>query len=147
MKRSPRLSFLPVFLIAATTAFAGQTETEIRAVLKSQQEAWNRGDIDGFMKGYARSRETIFVSDDSITRGWKTVRDRYHKKYSDRAKMGKLSFSELEVTALSPDQAVVLGRWQLTRADDQPRGRFTLLFRHLPEGWRIVHDHTSSAPK
>ena len=58
---------------------------EIRAVIQAQQEAWNRGDIDGFMNGYARSKSTIFVSEDTVTRGWQTVRDRYKKKYSDRA--------------------------------------------------------------
>ena len=120
-------------------------ENEIRAVIQAQQEAWNRGDIDRFMNGYARARSTIFVSEDSVTRGWETVRDRYRKKYTDRAKMGTLAFSDLEITLLSADSAVVIGRWKLKRPTDQPHGRFTLIFRHLPEGWRIVHDHTSAA--
>jgi ketosteroid isomerase-like protein len=118
---------------------------QIRSILSVQQDAWNRGDIDGFMNGYARSRSTIFVSEDSVRRGWETVRSRYKKKYSDRGKMGTLTFSDLEITSLSPDSAIVLGRWRLKRANDRPHGRFTLIFRHLPEGWRIVHDHTSAA--
>jgi uncharacterized protein (TIGR02246 family) len=118
---------------------------EIRAVLRAQQDAWNRGDIDGFMNGYARSVSTVFVSEDTVERGWETVRDRYRKKYSDRAKMGTLKFSDLEITLLSPDSAVVLGRWTLQRANDQPHGRFTLILKRLPEGWRIVQDHTSAA--
>jgi ketosteroid isomerase-like protein len=118
---------------------------QIRSVLRAQQDAWNRGDIDAFMNGYARSRSTIFVSEDTVRRGWETVRDRYRKKYSDRAKMGLLTFSDLEITTLGSDAAVALGRWKLKRAQDQPHGRFTLIFRRLPEGWRIVHDHTSVA--
>ena len=118
---------------------------EIQSVLTAQQDAWNRGDIDAFMNGYARSASTVFVSGDEVERGWETVRDRYRVKYSDRAKMGALSFSDTEVTMLSPDPAVVLGRWKLKRATDEPRGRFTLIFKRLPEGWRIVHDHTSAA--
>src|SRR5206468_10214077 len=66
-------------------------------------------------------------------------------RYSDRAKMGTLSFSDIEVTMLSLDAAVVLGRWRLKRANDEPHGRFTLIFKRLPEGWRIVQDHTSAA--
>jgi ketosteroid isomerase-like protein len=120
--------------------------TEIQSVLTAQQDAWNRGDIDAFMNGYARSASTVFVSEDEIRRGWETVRDRYRVKYSDRAKMGTLSFSDIEVTMLSPDAAGVLGRWRLKRANDEPHGRFTLIFKRLPEGWRIVHDHTSAAP-
>ena len=128
---------------------------EIRAVLSRQQEAWNHGDIDGFMKGYARAETTIFVSGDEVTRGWQTVRDRYLKKYGDRAKMGTLTFSDLEIEQLGPDSAIALGRWELKRANDpppqgsgaagNPHGRFTLIFRHTPDGWRIVHDHTSAA--
>jgi len=119
---------------------------QIRSVLSAQRDAWNRGDIDGFMNGYARSASTVFASEDTIRRGWETVRERYRKKYSDRAKMGTLTFSDLEITLLSPDAAVVLGRWGLKRAKDSPHGRFTLIFKRLPEGWRIVHDHTSAAP-
>ena len=89
---------------------------EIRAVIQAQQEAWNRGDIDGFMNGYARSRSTIFVSEDTVTRGWQTVRDRYKKKYSDRAKMGTLKFSNLEITPLGADSALALGRCKGKRA-------------------------------
>lgn len=113
--------------------------------MQAQQEAWNRGDIDSFMNGYARSKSTIFVSEDTVTRGWETVRARYRKKYSDREKMGTLTFSDLEITPLGPDSAVGLGRWKLKRANDQPHGRFTLIFRHSADGWRIVHDHTSAA--
>src|SRR5437870_11434519 len=84
-------------ILASTIVSAAPPEQEIRAVLQSQQEAWNRGDIDGFMNGYARG-PTVFVSEDKVTRGWETVRDRYRKKYSDRAKMGTLTFSDLEIT-------------------------------------------------
>jgi uncharacterized protein (TIGR02246 family) len=128
---------------------------EIRAVLSRQQEAWNHGDIDSFMNGYARAETTVFVSGDEVTRGWQTVRDRYLKKYGDRAKMGTLTFSDLEIEQLGPDSAIALGRWELNRANDpppqgsgaagNPHGRFTLIFRHTPDGWRIVHDHTSAA--
>jgi len=118
---------------------------QIRSILSAQQDAWNRGDIDGFMNGYARSKSTIFISEDTLRRGWETVRDRYKKKYSDRGKMGLLTFSDLEITPLSSDTAVVLGRWKLKRAKDRPHGRFTLIFRKSADGWRIVHDHTSAA--
>jgi ketosteroid isomerase-like protein len=116
---------------------------EIRAVMAAQVAAWNRGDIDGFMQGYARSDATEFVSGDKVTRGWQTVRDRYRKKYGSREKMGRLTFSDITITPLAADAAIVLGRWQLVRRGDKPHGVFTLLFRRTPAGWRIVHDHTS----
>jgi uncharacterized protein (TIGR02246 family) len=117
----------------------------IQVVLKAQSDAWNRGDIEGYMDGYARSADTIFISGDNITRGWQTVLERYKKNYNSLEKMGTLVFSELEINVLTNDAAVVSGRWHLQRAKDEPHGRFTLIFRKTKQGWRIVHDHTSSA--
>lgn len=118
----------------------------VRAVLDEQVAAWNRGDVEAFMDGYARSAETTFVSGATVVRGWQTVLERYRKNYGSREKMGTLAFSELEIQLLAPESALVLGRWQLTRADDSPHGRFTLVLRRTAPGWRIVHDHTSAAP-
>ena len=117
----------------------------IRAVLDAQRDAWNKGDIEGYMDGYDRSDNTVFVSGDTVTHGWKTVLERYQKVYDTREKMGELSFSDLEITLLSKDSAVVLGRWLLKRSKDEPHGRFTLIFKKTKRGWRIVHDHTSSS--
>jgi len=141
------LLVLGAAILVATDEKSGNAPiiSEIRAVLRAQQEAWNRGDIDSFMNGYARADTTVFVSGDEVMRGWQTVRDRYLKKYSDRAKMGTLTFADLEIEQLGPDSAVALGRWELKRASDSPHGRFTLILRKTPDGWRIVHDHTSAA--
>ena len=121
-----------------------KTVAAVRAVIEAQAAAWNRGDVDGYMEGYAKDETTTFVSGDTITRGWQTVLDRYKSRYDTREKMGTLSFSELEFKPLSEFYMMVVGRWQLTRAADTPHGRFTLIFRRTNAGWRIVHDHTSS---
>jgi ketosteroid isomerase-like protein len=140
-----RLLVLALCTATVSVCGAANSNDEIRAVLSVQANAWNRGDIDGYMNGYARSRSTEFVSGDTLTRGWKTVRDRYAKKYDSREKMGTLSFSDIAVTGIGGDAALVVGRWKLLRKADTPHGRFTLLFRRTAEGWRIVHDHTSAA--
>jgi len=146
------LSLALVLVLGATILEAADEQSgnapdisEIRAVLRAQQDAWNRGDIDSFMNGYARAETTVFVSGDEVTRGWQTVRDRYLKKYNDLAKMCTLKLSDLEIEHLGPDSAVALWRWELKRARDNPHGRFTLIFRKTPDGWRIVNDHTSAA--
>ena len=122
-----------------------KTESAIRAVLDAQATAWNRGDLEGYMDGYDRSPDTEFVGGDTITRGWQTVLDRYKQRYDSREKMGVLTFSDLEFTILSKDAVLVLGRWRLKRAHDEPHGTFSLLFRKKKAGWRIVHDHSSAA--
>ena len=137
------------FAQAASSAQSNKSDTTseaaIRAVLDAQRDAWNRGNIEGYMDGYNRSPNTEFVGGDNISRGWQTVLDRYKKNYNSREKMGMLTFSDLEITMLSKDAALVLGRWRLKRANDEPHGIFTLLFRKTKTGWKIVHDHTSSA--
>src|SRR6266480_4860186 len=143
-------------IIAGTTPIKAQTSAKpkqpdakinqaVRAVIEAQRDAWNRGDIEGYMDGYARSADTVFVSGDTVTRGWQTVLERYKKGYNSREKMGTLTFSDLEITPLGKDAAVVTGSWRLKRVNDEPHGKFTLIFRRLKQGWRIVHDHTSSA--
>ncbi len=130
---------------AGTSRSNAKLEAAVRAVLEAQREAWNRGDIEGYMDGYARSADTVFVSGDNVMRGWQSVLDRYKKSYNSREKMGTLTFSDLEITLVGKDAAVVLGRWHLQRSNDEPHGRFTLILRKTKKGWRIVHDHTSSA--
>lgn len=139
-------AFLAIGLIAAMSvaAFAqSKDEAAIRKVMDEQAAAWNRGDIDGFMAGYWKSEKLTFVSGTNVTRGWQQTLDRYKKGYDTRAKMGTLTFSELEITVLSKDAAVVLGSWSLAREKDNPHGKFTLIFRKFKEGWRVVMDHTS----
>jgi len=131
--------------ILATAQTDAKSIDAIKAVINAQRDAWNKGDIEGYMEGYDKSDNTVFVSGDNINRGWKTVLERYKKSYDSREKMGTLEFSDLEVTILSKDSAVVLGRWLLKRSNDEPHGRFTLIFKKTQSGWRIVHDHTSSA--
>ena len=135
-----------IILLSVTTVIFAQSEKDkaaIRKVMDEQAAAWNRGDIDGFMAGYWQSDNLTFISGTSVTRGWKATLDRYKKGYDTRAKMGTLTFSDLEITMLAKDAAVVLGNWSLKRDNDTPHGKFTLTFRKFKHNWRIVMDHTS----
>ncbi len=117
---------------------------EIKAVLFDQQEAWNNGDIDSYMKGYWNSEELSFASNGTVTKGWNFVSERYKLRYDTREKMGRLIFSDLKVSVLSEESAFILGTWLVERETDNLTGKFTVIFRKFPEGWRVVHDHTSS---
>jgi len=142
------ITFLLIFL-GASIGFAQNTKrdekaaSEIRKVMDAQVAAWNTGDIDGFMQGYWKSPKLLFVSGANVTRGWQPTIERYKKNYDSRAKMGTLTFSDLEVNVLSKDSAAVLGNWALAREKDNPKGKFTLIFRKFKDGWKIIHDHTS----
>ncbi len=134
-------------LVLGSVIFAQSKEdkikTDVRQVMDEQVAAWNRGDIDGFMKGYWNSPNMTFVSGNNVTKGWQPTLERYKKSYDTRAKMGVLSFTDLEITITSKESAVVLGRFTLVREMDKPTGLFTLNFRKFKDGWKIIIDHTS----
>jgi len=120
----------------------------IQTVLDAQQQAWNRGDVDAFLTGYWHSPELTFSGSSGVSRGWNGVVARYKKNYPDRAAMGHLDFSELEYHFLGPDAALVLGRWHLQRdpvkGGGDIGGVFSLVWQRFPDGWKIMHDHTSA---
>jgi ketosteroid isomerase-like protein len=119
----------------------------VEQVLRRQQEAWNRHDLEAFMSGYWDSPDLTFFSGAEKTSGWESTLERYRKKYqSEGREMGRLEFSDLDIQELAPDAAFVRGAWRLNMTDgNTPHGMFTLIFRRFPDGWKIVHDHTSAA--
>lgn len=139
------LAICAVSALRAAEPAPSAAAREITAVLATQSAAWNRGDIEGFMAPYLPTEELRFASGGTVTYGWRATLERYRKNYPDKAAMGTLSFTDLVVTTLGPDAALAFGRWGLTREKDAPSGLFTLTFKKTSEGWRIIHDHTSSA--
>jgi len=119
------------------------SHNEIPRVLEGQAAAWNKGDLEGFMGGYWRSPDLTFSSGGKLTRGWQPMLDRFREHYADKSAMGKLTFSDLEVTDLGADSAMVLGRWRV-EAKEQSSGAFSLVMRRIDGQWVVIHDHTSS---
>ena len=144
------------FLFAHRHVFANSADEHaaerdaISSVLNAQQTAWNRGGVDAFLVGYWHSPELTFSGSSGVARGWDGVMARYRKNYRDRAAMGQLDFSELEFRFLGPDAALVLGKWHLKRQEDYVTGDtggvFSLVWQRFPDGWKIIHDHTSAVP-
>ena len=119
----------------------------VEQVLHRQQEAWNHHDLEAFMSGYWNSPDLTFFSGAENTSGWESTLERYRKKYqSEGREMGQLEFSDLNIQELAPDAAFARGAWRLNMTDGKTlHGLFTLIFCKFPDGWKIVHDHTSAA--
>ncbi len=137
------LSFIPDNAAQTSQPTGDRVPAEITQVLTLQQTAWNNGDIPGFMRGYWKSSELSFSGSDGVSRGWDKVLARYKQNYPDKVTMGHLDFSDIEVRTLSDAAALVLGKWHLKRDTGDIGGVFTLVFQRFPEGWKIIHDHTS----
>lgn len=150
MRRSLVVLFAVVMCASAVVSADKSSEnakSAVEQVLHTQQDAWNRHDLEEFMTGYWKSPELTFFSGAHETNGWQGALDRYRKVYQGEGKeMGKLEFSDLRIEALGDDATFVRGAWHLTLSDGKtPHGLFTLVFRKFSDGWKIVHDHTSAA--
>lgn len=120
---------------------------DVRAVLTQSEEAWNRGDLPAFASYYDDSPDTTFIGREVVRGGVQAILARYRKAYPTREAMGALTFSNVAVRTLSPDLALVTGEFHLERGaagGGNASGRYTLILRKTPSGWKIIHDHTSS---
>lgn len=144
MKKTLILALLICAAVSAQTQNAPIAETTaIRRVMADQEAAWNRADIEAFMEGYWKSDSLKFIGSRGVTYGWQATLDSYKKGFPDAAAMGQLTFTILSLEVLSPESAFVIGKWRLTRANDEPGGHFTLLWKKIEGKWVIVTDHTS----
>jgi hypothetical protein len=122
---------------------ANGDELSIRKLLYEQTQAWNRGDIEGFMNGYWKNDSLMFVGKSGITYGWINTLNNYKKGYPDTTAMGKLSFNIISIKQLSKKYYHVTGRWYLQRSIGDLNGYYTLLFKKENGLWVIIADHSS----
>lgn len=142
----PALALALGLACAHARSFAPADHRAIVELLRAQQDAWNRGDLEAFLRAYDPGPALVFTSRGQVRRGYAETRARYQARYqSDAASMGRLDFTLIDVRALGPDGAIVLGRWRLSATPQAGEGVFSLAFLRTADGWRIVHDHTSLA--
>lgn len=117
-------------------------EESISSILQIQSDAWNKGDVDGFMKYYWNNPELSFVSKRGVSKGWQDVYDNYKKGYPDKKAMGFLTFGSLVLEKMNSKTYMVTGSWYLEK-EEEAGGWFTLIFKKIKKDWLIVYDHTS----
>ena len=142
MKKAAIL-LISVFILSIAIKAQSKDELAIRQMLSTQDAAWNKGDVEGFMQGYWQNDSLMFIGKSGITYGWKNTLENYKKGYPDTAAMGKLDFNILEVKRISDIYFFVVGKWHLTRSIGDVGGHFTLLLRKVKGKWVIVADHSS----
>lgn len=148
-----RSSFAVLVLVLTSACRTAPPETDVRALIADQQAAWNRGDVEGFLRrGYWDSPALTFYSGGDVVKGFAPMLERFLARYkSGGAETGELTFADVEVVSLGGDHALARGHWFVDfarRADEG--GLFSLVLARQGDGWRIVHDHTSvgsSAPR
>ena len=140
-----RSIFMLLLLCSLKTAVIAQSKQEasLRQLLDLQSAAWNRGDIEGFMKGYWKNDSLMFIGKKGITYGWQNTLDNYKKSYPGKEAMGQLHFTIIQIKSLSDEYRQVTGKWALQRSLGNLEGYFTLLVRKIKGQWVIIADHSS----
>lgn len=138
-----RILLFTILLTSVALYSQSRDELQIRSILETQTQAWNRGDLEKFMKGYWENDSLMFIGKSGVTYGWKNTLENYRKGYPDTAAMGKLSFNLLSVKRLDKNHYFIVGKWSLTRTAGNLSGHYTLLFRKINDEWVIVADHSS----
>ena len=115
----------------------------IKKVLATQQIFWNNGDIDGFMLGYWNSEKFEFSWVNGTEYGWENTLEKYKISYPTKESMGEFSFEILDVKLTSDTTAVLDGKWELIRNNDNPKGSFSYVFKNIENNWLIISDYTT----
>jgi uncharacterized protein (TIGR02246 family) len=136
---------LLVFSLSSCTSDHAETDGEeaIRSIMQAQEDAWNKGDLEGFMKGYLESDSLLFIGSNGLRQGWQATLDGYKRSYSTPEQMGKLQFENLKFKTLSDEVMLVIGRWTLYRSSDTLSGHYSLNWQKRASGWKIIADHSS----
>lgn len=132
------------FCILFLSCSVGSSEVEkINYIMQEQESAWNKGDIDAFMKGYLNSDSLVFIGKNGLKYGWNTTLENYKKSYPDKNSMGKLKFDNIKIDILNSENAFVVGTWTIYRESDTIGGFYSLLWKKVEGKWCIVADHSS----
>ncbi|MFZ9045084.1 MAG: YybH family protein [Cyclobacteriaceae bacterium] len=138
------LSFSLLAFLYSPGAYAQTSEEKIKSIMQAQVEQWNKGNIEGFMKGYWESDELVFIGSKGLTYGWKKTLENYKKGYPDRAAMGNLDFTFKEFKPLGRRHMLVIGKWHIHRTSGESlEGHFSLIWELKGKNWVIIADHSS----
>ena len=132
-------------LMCSTCLLAAQSKDEkaILQMLDNQNQAWNRGDISGFMKGYWENDSLMFIGKSGVTYGYQNTLENYKKGYPDTAAMGKLTTTQIKMIRVSKEYYFIVGKWYLKRSIGDISGHDNLLVRKIKGQWVVVADHSS----
>ncbi len=141
---------IAVLMILCAPCFNGEInaidkktpEMQAQEAMTKQAQAWNKGDLDGYMNAYWKSDSLIFIGK-SMQRGWDSVNSSYQKLYADKSKRGELKFTYLKTTAFTENDVMIVGRWEVTIYEAKRGGYFTVLLKKINNEWKVVYDHTS----
>lgn len=133
-------------LFTLSVSVVAQVENDKKTILKildEQRLAWNNGDIESYMRGYWKSDSLRFVGKSGVRYGWNETLASYKKGYPSKKEMGQLSFNVISLEFLSKNSAFMIGKWSISRDENNISGHFMLIWKKIDGNWLITADHSS----
>lgn len=124
---------------------ATRQQLDVVKIILAQQDAWNKGDLDGYLSHYKNAPDTQAVLA-SLVRGVENIRSAYKVNFPNRDSMGTIEDSEVEVRALGDNFALATGKYHLARsrkAGGDVAGTFTEVFEKTSAGWQIIFSEST----
>lgn len=147
-------SLAPIVLLASFAAAHGQRDQlytasreqlDVTKVVLAQQKAWNDGNMDDYLKFFKDAPDTIAMLNVPV-RGLEAIRNAFHTNFPNRAVMGGLEQSDVEVRELGESFALATGRYHLVRGKKDGGnldGTFSEIMEKTPAGWRIIFSESN----
>ena len=117
----------------------------IYEVLVKMLNRWNAHDIEGLLEAYWKSPDLLVVIDSEQINGWQQLHDSYMNDYPNRAAMGFIEPSRIQVRLLKPDLALALTWWTINLPSSiRVLGNTTMNLQKFDDGCKIVASHFST---
>lgn len=138
-----RLLLSVTLFLFSVTILCQTQEADKKAILKvmkAQEIAWGKHDLEGFMQGYWKNDSLKFFGSSGITNGWEKTLSNYKRRYPTPKHTGKLSFTIEDISPIGEDAYWVMGRYFLLRKEGDANGIFMIIFKKINGEWKIVAD-------
>lgn len=145
MKTFLSLSIL-VLCISIDVSSAAQSKDvkAIEALMRTEEEVWNRGDIDAYVQLYAPGDSTRMIYTGGSTHGRDSILA-FYKKYWPKEKMGHLTLTPDGIEVISKKYAYASGFFTVSYPSGKAaKGRFSGLVKKIKGKWYLYTDHSGS---
>lgn len=129
-----------LFITSCSTSNEGQDKKEILSIMDTQQKAWSKHDLEGFMQGYWKSDSLKFYGSNGVTYGWDKTLANYKKGYPTPDHSGELNFKINDISKINNDSYFVMGEYHLRRKVGDANGVFMIIFKKIEGQWKIIAD-------
>ena len=124
---------------------ASRQQLDVVKIILAQQNAWNKGDLDGYLSHYKDAPDTQAVLA-NLVRGVDNIRAAYRQNFPNKDAMGEIEDTDIDVRPMGDNYALATGKYHLNRPKKSGgaiEGTFMELFEKTATGWQIIFSQST----